>query len=35
VLMMPPSHRLHYSLEDPKRDEKVGKYLRDGLHWIW
>ena len=30
VLMMPPS--LHYSLEeDPKRDEKVGKYLRDGL----
>ena len=28
---MPPS--LHYSLEgeDPKRDEKVGKYLRDGL----
>ena len=30
--MMPPSHSLHYSLEeDPKRDEKVGKYLRDGL----
>jgi len=28
---MPPS--LHYSLEgeDPKRDEKVGKYLRNGL----
>ena len=32
VLMMPPSHS-HYSLEgeDRGRDEKVGKFCRDGL----